>query len=207
MATADEQTVTLPISGAMVTQLRIDHRLSLLFDSGDELALSGSGVLRSSAQPVLVEPNRRVNVLAAVDLLWDTVTRAEASPTGLLTTEFSKGSTLAIDADSEYEAWEFVTVDGEQRVVCLPGGGLATWGFDARPPVVGAGKHRDDMSECCFCSRPVDRDQRGSLTVVVAATGRQNEPDRPTQQLWCHGRCLGGRLAGRVPFDPEGFTD
>jgi hypothetical protein len=207
VATGDEQTVVLPISGAMVTQLRIDHRLSLLFESGGELSLSGSATLRSSSQPVRVEPEGHANVLTALDLLWDTVTRAEASPTGLLTTEFSKGPTLTIDADSDYEAWEFVTVDGEQRVVCLPGGGLATWGFDAHLPTVGAAKHHDEMSECCFCSRPVDPDQRGSLTLVVAAAGRQNEPDRPTQQLRCHGPCLGGRFAGRVPFDLDAFAD
>ena len=57
------------------------------------------------------------------------VTHAQASPTGRLTIEFAKGPTLGIEADVGYEAWEFVTADAEFRVVCLPGGTLATWGL------------------------------------------------------------------------------
>jgi len=69
-----------------------------------------------------------------------------------------------------------------------------------------SGHHRG-MNECCFCSTPVDANEDGSLTFVVAAAGRLHEPDRPTQQMWCHARCLGDRLASRVPFDPAAFDD
>jgi Family of unknown function (DUF6188) len=130
VAIADDEPTELPLHGATVTQIRIDHRLGLLFDSGAELAIGGVASLRSSGGTVPIEPDRQVNVLATIDLLWDAVTHAQTSPTGRLTIEFAKGRTLGIDADVGYEAWEFVTADAEVRVVCLPGGGLATWGLD-----------------------------------------------------------------------------
>jgi hypothetical protein len=129
VAIADDEPIELPLVGASVTQIRIDHRVCLLFDSGAELAIGGVATLRSSGGTAPIEPDRQVNVLAAIDLLWDVVTHAQASPTGRLTIEFAKGRTLGIEADMCYEAWEFVTADAELRVVCLPSGMLATWGL------------------------------------------------------------------------------
>lgn len=128
VATASEKSIELPLSGATVSQIRIDYRLGVLFDSGAELSIGGVATLRSSGPSVAIEPERRVNVLAAIDLLWDSVVRADASPEGQLSIEFSKGRTLVIDPDAGYEAWEFVTEDTVVRLVCMPGGGLTTWG-------------------------------------------------------------------------------
>jgi hypothetical protein len=61
------------------------------------------------------------------------------------------------------------------------------------------------MNVCCFCSTPLDPNEAGSLTFVVAAARRLREADKPTQQMWCHAQCLGDRLASRVVFDPAAF--
>ena len=73
VAIADDEPIELPLVGASVTQIRIDHRVCLLFDSGAELAIGGVATLRSSGGTAPIEPDRQVNVLAAIDLLWDVV--------------------------------------------------------------------------------------------------------------------------------------
>lgn len=121
--------LALPVSERKVTQVRIDYHLGLHFDSGGLLSIGGVATLRFGERDQTVEPDRQVNVLAAIDLLWDTVTTADASPDGSLTVEFASGRTLFIpNADADYEPWEFVDESGDVRVVSLPGGGLATWG-------------------------------------------------------------------------------
>lgn len=63
------------------------------------------------------------------------------------------------------------------------------------------------QAECCFCSQDVNTDATGGLTFVVVAASRMREDDKLTAQYWRHARCLGERLASKVPFDPEGFDD
>ena len=121
--------VALPISKQQVTQLQIDYHLGLLFESGGLLSIGGVATLRAAERDQTIEPDRQVNVLAAIDLLWDTVNTADASPDGSLTIEFASGRTLTVpNEDTAYEPWEYVSGTGDVRVVSLPGGGLATWG-------------------------------------------------------------------------------
>ena len=62
------------------------------------------------------------------------------------------------------------------------------------------------MHECCFCSQPLPESGPDVLAFVVSAADPSNEVFGPTQQLWCHGSCLGGRLASTVPFDTSVFS-
>lgn len=119
--------VALPVTGQQVTQIQIDHRLGLMFEGGGLLAIGGVAVIGRQD----VRPERQVNVLAAIDLLWDRAKRASADADGSLTVEFESGRHLSVPTDADYEPWEFVSRDGEVRVVSLPGGGVATWGLEA----------------------------------------------------------------------------
>lgn len=119
--------VALPVEGQQVTQIQMDHRLGLMFDGGGLLAIGGVAVIERQD----VEPERQVNVLAAIDLLWDRARRATADAGGSLTVEFESGRHLSVPTDPEYEPWEFVSRGGDVRVVSLPGGGVATWGLEA----------------------------------------------------------------------------
>ena len=62
------------------------------------------------------------------------------------------------------------------------------------------------MHECCFCSQSLPESGPDVLTFVVSASEPRNEVVGATQQLWCHGFCLGDRLAATVPFDTSVFT-
>ena len=121
--------IALPIAGQQLTQIRIDHRLALLFQSGAELSISGNGSLTGAGRREDFAPERLVNVLAALALLWDSVVAAEATADGSVAVSFSKDRVLTVMPDPDYEAWEFVDGDGGLRLVSLPGGGLATWGL------------------------------------------------------------------------------
>ena len=62
------------------------------------------------------------------------------------------------------------------------------------------------MNECCFCSQSMPESGPDVLTFVISASDPSNEVGGATQQLWCHGSCLGERLAITVPFDSSAFT-
>lgn len=120
--------VSLPIAGQQVTQIQIDHRLGLLLSGGGHLTIAGMASIAGQS----VEPDRQMNVLAAIDLLWEEVVEAVAHPDGTLHARFASGRTVTVASDEEYEPWEFVDATGEMRVVSCPGGHLATWGTDPR---------------------------------------------------------------------------
>ena len=46
-----------------------------------------------------------------------------------------------------------------------------------------------------------------TLSLLVASASRLEGQDAPTQELWCHATCLGGKLASTVHFDPFLFTE
>jgi len=63
------------------------------------------------------------------------------------------------------------------------------------------------VNQCCFCDAAVDPTVAESLTLVVAAASRFADGEGPTQQLWCHARCLADRLSASVPFEATAFDD
>lgn len=63
--------------------------------------------------------------------------------------------------------------------------------------------------ECCFCCQSVEDDDSETLFLLVASSAavKAKDLDVPQQQLRCHAKCLGDRLAKGVPFDPLMFND
>ena len=60
---------------------------------------------------------------------------------------------------------------------------------------------------CCFCQETIQVADNGTLSLLVASASRLAERDAPTQELWCHATCLGGKLSQAVHFDPFLFTE
>jgi hypothetical protein len=63
---------------------------------------------------------------AALGLVQQDVAKLEVREGGLLRLTFRDGSELVVEPDDQFEAWNISTDQGV-RVVCPPGGGLATW--------------------------------------------------------------------------------
>ena len=59
------------------------------------------------------------------------------------------------------------------------------------------------MNHCCFCTEVV---AENPLTLVIVATGREDEESAPRQAVTTHPACLSARLDRSVPFEAELFT-
>ncbi|MFW0793283.1 DUF6188 family protein [Gordonia sp. CPCC 205515] len=55
-----------------------------------------------------------------------TVQTAEVSGSGMLLVTMESGNRLSVEPDPDFESWT-LTGPGGYRVVCMPGGELATW--------------------------------------------------------------------------------
>jgi hypothetical protein len=123
---------SLLVLGGDVTQLRIDFALTLIVaaspDDGFEARIGGTCTL-TMADGVAVElvPEGDPTELApALRLVRLGVERAEAFKDGHMEIAFEDGSTLAVPADPDYEAWTITGTNGA-RIVSTPGGELAVW--------------------------------------------------------------------------------
>lgn len=60
-----------------------------------------------------------------------TISSATTDQSGVLDISFTDGHRLTVIPDADYEAWSLAGPCG-RKVVCLPGGDLATWPAEAR---------------------------------------------------------------------------
>ncbi|MEC3979563.1 DUF6188 family protein [Amycolatopsis sp. H20-H5] len=111
----------LPYQGMSVTQLKIDHSLTLLLDGGAQIVIEGVAFLDG----VRLDPDRQ-DVVPALALFEARVRSAVAAGTGELRVEFEDSRRLTVAPDPRYEAWN-VAGPGALRVVCVPGGDLTVW--------------------------------------------------------------------------------
>jgi Family of unknown function (DUF6188) len=121
---------TLDMTGAVVTQCRFDHAVTLLVD------LSPGSVELRIEQPMEFEradgtlgvplQGTAAQMAPALELLQQEPTSLEAYKDGRLRVHFAGGGRLAVEADPDYEVWT-LTGPGGLRLVCLPGGDLAVW--------------------------------------------------------------------------------
>ena len=122
----------LPVAGANVTQYRLAHSLYRLImlkpRVSVEVRIEGPFRLSRPGQAdVHLQPSAGEETLRpAFELLGLAVREGVAHSGGRLAVHFKDGSTLSVDPDDEYEAWE-VTSSWGLRIVAPPGGGLAVW--------------------------------------------------------------------------------
>lgn len=116
----------LPFAGMAVSQLRVDHQLTLLLDGDAQITVEQRFSLTlGQAEPVDLDPDKQ-DVAPAIALFGACVTEAIAGKNGTLRVAFDNGAVLAVPPDPGYEAWG-VTGPGGLRMVATPGGELAVW--------------------------------------------------------------------------------
>lgn len=132
----------IPLVGKPVTRIIVGLELTLeFFESDDEqttiwiggefrFEINGKEHTLSTEDPARLGP-----VLA---LARSTVESARAYKNGTLEVRFREGGKLSIGPHPQCEAWGVV---GSRwlRVVCMPGGELATWQADPPEPSGGSG--------------------------------------------------------------------
>jgi hypothetical protein len=122
----------IPMSGATVTQCRVDSAFTMVAtapDNGTFEVRIETG-LRCSLIPDerLLDPEDDPRQLAPLlGLLQLEVLRATASSRGELALRFVDGTRLDVPADPDYEAW---TLNGPNGLllVSIPGGDVGVWG-------------------------------------------------------------------------------
>lgn len=103
--------------------------MSILTDGGALLSIEVPFRLRlADGAEVLIDPAAAFEHAERLTrLLRQRVTRAECDTDGNLLVVVADTAEVTVAPDLQFEAWTFAGARGEQ-VVCLPGGGLATWG-------------------------------------------------------------------------------
>ena len=117
------------LEGQEVSRLCFDYAVVLETADGTELRIESRFQLSSGdgAQSVDVDPDRLGETgTAVVGLLRQQVVLASIDESGAISLRFANGQRLKCEPDEQFEAWTLVTAAGE-RMVGLPGGGIAHW--------------------------------------------------------------------------------
>lgn len=117
------------LEGQEVSRLCLDYAVVLETLDGAELRIESPFQLSSpdGAQSHEVCPDRLDQAgNAIVGLLRQRIEFAFISESGALSLRFAGGPQLDCEPHERFEAWTLVTAAGE-RMVCLPGGGIAHW--------------------------------------------------------------------------------
>ena len=119
----------LALVGQEVGRLCLDYAVVIETVNATELRIESPFQFSSagSAQLLEVHPDRLNETgSAVVGLLRQQIVDASVSNLGELYHRFAHGERLQCPPDAKFEAWTLVTASGE-RMVCLPGGGVAHW--------------------------------------------------------------------------------
>ena len=115
----------------LVTQLRVDHRFTLLLENGIEIVVEEPFTLRGPSGFETVPPGEAVyEVQAALPLFNQRVTEMRASRVGALRVAFDGGYEIEAAPNPAYESWQVAFPDGRMWVGA-PGGDVVV--FPARP--------------------------------------------------------------------------
>jgi hypothetical protein len=119
----------LPIANLTVTLVTFDFAISISLGATSirmETAITIGG---REVTPLVVDPENAADGAARFARLQGlTVTDASVDSRGELRVSFGDGTWLKVPPNDQFEAWTFAGEQGD-KAVCLPGGGLATWGF------------------------------------------------------------------------------
>ena len=118
----------LNLLGKSVSRIDLSWALIIVTACGDEVRVETEAALTASGGASIVfDPERLQNVPELLmEAVQGSISSACCTPEGELHIEFEGGMELKVSPDDEYEAWQYSGSDGS-LVVCLPGGGVATW--------------------------------------------------------------------------------
>ncbi|WP_139346722.1 DUF6188 family protein [Sinomonas mesophila] len=117
----------LPVDGLLVTQIRLDHGVTLLLETflirieGTFLVLEGGG----SEQKVDPE-GRPEQLIPALRLFEKEAVSGSANDDGGLELNFHDGTRVFVPASQQFEPWELAGPEG-LIIVSAPGGEISIW--------------------------------------------------------------------------------
>jgi hypothetical protein len=117
----------LELSGQRIVKVSVDFSITLCTDGGYEIQIAGEFSLLACCERIdftLTEQGLKPDRFPS--LLNQSVTSASADYTGTLILGFDSGTSLRVEPDPDYEAWNITGPRG-RMIVCMPGGELAVW--------------------------------------------------------------------------------
>ncbi len=120
-------TVDLDLNGQTISHQHFDYTMTLETDAGIELNVENDYTLHTADAAWGISPEPvSTGSGQPTSLINRTISTATSDTTGALSISFTDGDRVTVEADPDYEAWSLAGPDGK-KVVCLPGGELATW--------------------------------------------------------------------------------
>lgn len=118
----------IPLAGQNLTVVSTEYSLVLRSDNGFEIQAEGQvGLEPREGDKQCVTFGEEVDIDLDVKAFFTgKVDFVSASSTGELTIGMECGNRATVTADEDFESWTIVGPNG-YRIVCMPGGELATW--------------------------------------------------------------------------------
>lgn len=117
----------LELKGQTISHQHFDYTMTLETDTGVELNIENDYTLHTTDASRCISPEPvSADSEQPTSLINRTISTATSDETGALKISFADGGRVTVEADPDYEAWNLAGPDG-RKVVCLPGGELATW--------------------------------------------------------------------------------
>ena len=117
------------LEGQEISRICLDYAVTVGTVDGTELRIESVFRLTSAdgSRSVEIDPNNLSDTgESVVQLLHQQVVLATMAESGALALRCARGERIECEPDEQFEAWTLVTAAGE-RMVCLPGGGIAHW--------------------------------------------------------------------------------
>lgn len=120
----------LPVIGDDVTRVEFDYAIAFLTGSDGQVKIETPFVLvgEDQVRKVVDPPAPGTSAVDILRALHQEIVRADVSDEGGLRLQIGMAMSIEVDPHDSFEAWNFADNRG-RKVVCLPGGGVATWGM------------------------------------------------------------------------------
>ncbi len=124
--------MNLGLDGQTITNQACDYAMSVTTDAGFELRIENDYALYTGTASWNVSPeSSHTDSERVPSLKARTISSATTDHSGGLEISFTDGHRLTVGPNADYEAWSLAGPGG-RKVICLPGGELATWPAQAR---------------------------------------------------------------------------
>lgn len=119
----------LPFAGQSISRVAFYFGVLFLMHGGSELRIDTAFDFRPESTLMTIDPSTASGFASTlIGLLHIEIEAAKVTDAGALELCFRGNSVLNVAPSDEFEAWTFAGAEGS-KVVCMPGGGVTTWGL------------------------------------------------------------------------------
>jgi Family of unknown function (DUF6188) len=116
-------------SGQSLTRVYFDYAITFITSGGGEFRFANTlTVTAPHGEAINVDPEAPGRAAETVlALLHEPIKHVSLDEAGILELTFASGASVRVGPDDRYEGWTYAGDDGV-KIICMPGGGLTTFG-------------------------------------------------------------------------------